>query len=43
MFASMFIKVNERYFYGVRMRMVINQTGVATGWVLVRIPIIRPS
>jgi len=25
---------NDRYFYGVRMRMVINQNGVATGWAL---------
>src|SRR5712691_6730824 len=26
---------NDRYFYGVRMMMVINQHGVATGWALV--------
>ena len=25
---------NDRYFYGVRMMMVINQHGVATGWAL---------
>ena len=25
---------NDRYFYGVRMMMVINQQGVATGWAL---------
>jgi hypothetical protein len=25
---------NDRYFYGVRMMMVVNQDGVATGWAL---------